>query len=286
MKRITDFSLSLADNFLRIFLIIFPIYTPSEKSVHPEEEPGKGEDADSENGTESEEIAEPEKESTSEEIVDNGEEPEPAIIAAHEEKPAPRMVTAPEEESESEEIADSEQAFAAETIPEPEKASATEAAAGLETEKEADVAAAAETESQAITNPEKRTASRSMVEQNMFSSEEYRATEFVTGLVGSILGVLTIVFALVLGAIGVTFKFDGTGVGNVLNIASPVFAVLAIIGVIVQRRYPKIGGWLIIVAAVEGFLAIPFLFLPSGISLLIAGYMGIQRGNHQGGVSG
>lgn len=106
-----------------------------------------------------------------------------------------------------------------------------------------------------------------------------RTTELATGLAGCVLGLLSIVLVILIGGIGVTFKFDGTAFGSAMEFISPLFAMLAIVGVIFGRYYPKPGGWLIIIAAVAGFAVMPYLYLPSGILLLISGFMGIQRGN-------
>lgn len=134
------------------------------------------------------------------------------------------------------------------------------------------------TTSEKPTHTEKEIVGHSPVKQKTFS-EEYQLTELATGLVGSILGILTIMLAVASGATGFTFNLHATFFGSVLNFVSPVFAVLAIVGVVLARHKPKLGGWLIIISAVVGFMAIPFLYLPSGIPLLTSGFMGLQRGD-------
>lgn len=135
-----------------------------------------------------------------------------------------------------------------------------------------------ESVSEETTYVKKEAADSSLVKQNMFS-EEYRTTELATGLIGSVLGVLTLLLARVIEAIGVTFKFNETVFGDVMNVATPIFALLAITGVMLQGRHPKLGGGLIIIAAIEGFVAMSFLYLPAGVLLFVSGYMGLQRSN-------
>lgn len=305
MKRMTEFSFSLADSLLKLFCIIFPIGAISEKTAHPEEE------------TEPKEIVHPEKESAPEEVTHPKKEVVPAEIdkseketisdeTVHPEKETlSNAVILTEEESEyeekasleeptSEEMRHPEKEYIAEEINQWDKETASGEYALSEqeplfkemddSEKEAISQEMAQSQEEAasttVSETEQKTVSRSLVKQQNVFTEEYRTTELATGLIGSILGALSILLAFVIGVVGVTFKFDGTTFGEVMRVVTPIFAIVAMIGVILQGKYPKLGGCLVIVAVVQGFVAVSFLYVPSGILLLISSYLGLQR-SHQ-----
>lgn len=266
MNRMTEFTFSLADSFVKLFFITFPIHVTSEKSNHTEKV------------TVSKEINYPEKEIALGDVTVVGQVSVPEEMTVTEQEPVYEVNHYPEKDIGLEEITVAEETVQ-ETPAFPEEENAPEEISPSEIESISEEIAYAEEEvvSEEATHVQRETAKRSEVKQNRLS-EEYRTTEIATGLVGCMFGVLTILLALVIGAIGVTFQFNETDFGQMMNIATPIFVGLAIIGVILQIKYPKRGSWLIIIAAVEGLVAMPFLYLLPGALLLISGYMGLRRG--------
>ena len=104
-----------------------------------------------------------------------------------------------------------------------------------------------------------------------------RPLEFALGLIGGMLGFFFgFFFMLARISLGV-----GTE-GNLENlfISAIVFSVVGIVGacLVVNSSHTKVAGWLMIIAAV-GILAVAgvmgvLIFFISGISLIIAGFMG------------
>ncbi|MDX6152817.1 DUF4064 domain-containing protein [Marinococcus sp. PL1-022] len=104
-----------------------------------------------------------------------------------------------------------------------------------------------------------------------------RTGEFVLGLIGGILGLFAGVFALLFGAIDAGFSETGTSSVTGLGFGALLFSVLGIVGSVLVRNKAKLGGILMIVAAVGGFISVSAFFIISGILLLIAGIMGVAR---------
>ena len=103
-----------------------------------------------------------------------------------------------------------------------------------------------------------------------------RTTEFVLGLIGGIFGFGGALFAIFFGAVdeavsGGTSEVTGLGWGAFL------FSILAIVGAIVVKINPKIGGTLMLISGIGGIISISMFYVLATVFLVIAGLMGIFR---------
>ena len=102
-----------------------------------------------------------------------------------------------------------------------------------------------------------------------------RTAEFTLGLIGGIIGLIASVLAMMVGGVDAAFSSSGTSVITGLAWAAFFFSILAIIGAIVVRTKDKLGGILLLVSAVGGFVCISMFYLISAILIGIAGIMGL-----------
>lgn len=109
-----------------------------------------------------------------------------------------------------------------------------------------------------------------------------RTLEFVLGLIGGLVGiVLSLLVVLGGGAIASL----GLGVGEdvvggaimLTGILAIVASVLGIVGSIVVRKKAVVGGIIMIIAAVGGFICLSTGYLIPAIILAVAGLLGIFR---------
>lgn len=102
-----------------------------------------------------------------------------------------------------------------------------------------------------------------------------RTGEFVLGLIGGIFGILFALAAMFIGEIEAAFTGSSEIIG--LGWSAIAFSVLGIIGSIRVKSNSKLGGWLMIIAAIGGLISISMFYILSFILLLIAGIMGVVR---------
>lgn len=108
-----------------------------------------------------------------------------------------------------------------------------------------------------------------------------RTTEFVLGLIGGIFGFGGAVFAVMFGA--VDEAVSGSSEISNLGWAAMLFSVLAIVGAILVKSKPKLGGILMLVSGIGGFISIFVFYILSAVLLVIAGLMGVLRKEKQRG---
>lgn len=104
-----------------------------------------------------------------------------------------------------------------------------------------------------------------------------RTAEFVLGLIGGIFGFIAAILALMVGGIDAAFSDSGTSEVTGLGWAAFLFSALAIVGSVVVRSKPKVGGILLIISAIGGFISIFMFYLISAVLIIIAGIMGVVR---------
>jgi len=102
-----------------------------------------------------------------------------------------------------------------------------------------------------------------------------RTTEFVLGLIGGIVAFGGAFFALAFGAVDKAVSGSGTISG--LGVAAFVFAALAIVGAIVVKLKPKLGGWLLLLSGVGILISISLFGVLPMLLLVPAGLMGLLR---------
>lgn len=104
-----------------------------------------------------------------------------------------------------------------------------------------------------------------------------RTAEFVLGLIGGIFGILCAFIALFIGGLGSALEADGANTVIGLGWGAVALSVLGIVGSVVVRSKAKVGGIMMTVAAIGGFICISLIYLLPGVLLLIGGLMGIFR---------
>ncbi|RKJ65849.1 DUF4064 domain-containing protein [Butyricicoccus sp. 1XD8-22] len=104
-----------------------------------------------------------------------------------------------------------------------------------------------------------------------------RTPEFILGLLGGIFGFIGAIMALFIG--GIDAAFSSTGESEVIGLGwgAVLFSIIAIVGCILVRTKDKIGGILMLVAAVGGIICISLFYLIPAILLVIAGVMALVR---------
>nr|WP_088325910.1 DUF4064 domain-containing protein [Bacillus cereus] len=103
-----------------------------------------------------------------------------------------------------------------------------------------------------------------------------RTAEFVLGLVGGIFGIICAFIALLIGGMGATFGAEGANTIIGLGWGAVGLSILGIVGSVMVRSKAIVGGIMMTVAAIGGFICTPIYLLP-GVLLLIGGLMGIFR---------
>lgn len=104
-----------------------------------------------------------------------------------------------------------------------------------------------------------------------------RTAEFVLGLIGGIFGILCAFIALFIGGLGSALEADGANTVIGLGWGAVALSVLGIVGSVMVRSKAKVGGIMMTVAAIGGFICISAIYLLPGVLLLIGGLMGIFR---------
>ncbi|OKA19978.1 DUF4064 domain-containing protein [Bacillus cereus] len=104
-----------------------------------------------------------------------------------------------------------------------------------------------------------------------------RTAEFVLGLIGGIFGILCAFIALFIGGLGSALEADGANTVIGLGWGAVGLSILGIVGSVMVRSKAKVGGIMMTVAAIGGFICISLIYLLPGVLLLIGGLMGIFR---------
>ncbi|WP_242315966.1 DUF4064 domain-containing protein [Bacillus cereus group sp. BfR-BA-01355] len=104
-----------------------------------------------------------------------------------------------------------------------------------------------------------------------------RTAEFVLGLIGGIFGIICAFVALLIGGMGAAFEADGANTVIGLGWGAVALSILGIVGSVMVRSKAKVGGTMMTVAAIGGFICISIIYLLPGVLLLIGGLMGIFR---------
>ena len=106
-----------------------------------------------------------------------------------------------------------------------------------------------------------------------------RTAECVLGLIGGIFGVICAFIALMIGGMGAAFEAEGANTIIGLGWGAVGLSILGIVGSVMVRSKAKVGGIMMTIAAIGGFICISIFYLLPGVLLLIGGLMGIFRKN-------
>ncbi|WP_346817212.1 DUF4064 domain-containing protein [Bacillus paramobilis] len=104
-----------------------------------------------------------------------------------------------------------------------------------------------------------------------------RTAEFVLGLIGGIFGIICAFIALLIGGMGAAFEAEGANTIIGLGWGAVGLSILGIVGSVMVRNKAKVGGIMMTIAAIGGFICISIVYLLPGVLLLIGGLMGIFR---------
>ncbi|EEM07500.1 hypothetical protein BHU24_10385 [Bacillus pseudomycoides] len=104
-----------------------------------------------------------------------------------------------------------------------------------------------------------------------------RTTEFVLGLIGGIFGILCAFLVIFFGGLGSAFEADGANQLMTQGWIAVLLSILGIVGSVIVKGKVKIGGAMMTVAAIGGFICISAFYILPGVLLLIGGLMGLLR---------
>jgi len=108
-----------------------------------------------------------------------------------------------------------------------------------------------------------------------------RTTEFVLGLIGGIFGVFSGFFGMIIGGVDAAFSASGQSDIIGLGVGAIILSILGIIGSVVVKFKPKLGGMFMTIAAIGGIICISMFYILPGILLIIGGLMGLFRKNKE-----
>lgn len=99
--------------------------------------------------------------------------------------------------------------------------------------------------------------------------------EMILGIIGALIGFAGAFFALFIGS--VDEAFNGTTEVSGLGSSAFLFSAIALIGGILVKFKPKLGGWLMLISGVAIFISISLFGVVPALFLIPAGLMGIIR---------
>ncbi|WJE55166.1 hypothetical protein QRE66_08320 [Bacillus cereus] len=94
---------------------------------------------------------------------------------------------------------------------------------------------------------------------------------------GGIFGIICAFIALMIGGMGAAFETEGADSIIGLGWGAVALSILGIVGSVVVKKNAKVGGIMMTVAAIGGFICISIIYLLPEVLLLIGGLMGIFR---------
>lgn len=104
-----------------------------------------------------------------------------------------------------------------------------------------------------------------------------RRVEFILGFIGGILGALAAFVGIMIAALDAVTNEKGTSTFMSHGWSAFAFSMVAIGGALLIQKRPKLAGFMLIIAAIGGFLSVSLIFLLPAIVLLIASLMLLFR---------
>lgn len=118
-----------------------------------------------------------------------------------------------------------------------------------------------------------------MAEAHVQTARVGRGGEIALAIIGGIFGLGGALFAVSVGAVDESINAEtATSYATVGGWAAMGFSVLAIVSAFFVKSKTKVAGWLLLVSAIGGLVAISFFYIIPFILLLIAGLMSLLRG--------
>ncbi len=105
-----------------------------------------------------------------------------------------------------------------------------------------------------------------------------RKTEFVLGLIGGILGILTAIMVMTVGGAASLFEAEGAGSVTTTGFIALLFSILGLVGACMVKNHNLLGGTFMVAAAIGGTISTAFFYIVPLILFVIAGLMALIRG--------
>jgi len=99
--------------------------------------------------------------------------------------------------------------------------------------------------------------------------------EQILGIIGGIFGILSALFVIGVGGLGEAF--NATGASEIIGLGASafIFSVIGLVGGVIIDKRAKIGGGLMIIAGICGFISISAFYLLAGPFFLIGGVLAL-----------
>jgi hypothetical protein len=107
--------------------------------------------------------------------------------------------------------------------------------------------------------------------------EPSRTLELVLGIIGGFFGLMGGIGAVLIGSFGSAFNATGYSDIMVSGIVAIVVSIMGIIGAVLVRNKPKLGGLLMILSGIIGFICIFVFYVLGGVFLVIGGLLALLR---------
>lgn len=104
-----------------------------------------------------------------------------------------------------------------------------------------------------------------------------RTTEMILGIIGALIGFGGAFFALFMGS--VDESLNGTTTLGSLGTSAFLFSATGLIGAIIVKFKPKLGGWIMLISGIAILISISLFGIVPMLFLVLAGLMGIIRKN-------
>lgn len=102
-----------------------------------------------------------------------------------------------------------------------------------------------------------------------------KVAAIVLGIIGALFGFFGAIFALGLGGLGGAFGAEGAESISRSGIIAILASIVGLVGAVLVFKKSWLAGWLMVGAAVVGFVATFVAYIIGGIFLLIAGIMAL-----------
>lgn len=104
-----------------------------------------------------------------------------------------------------------------------------------------------------------------------------RTIELVLGIIGGFFGLLGGIAAIFIGSFGEAFNFAGYSDIMFLGTLAIIVSITGIIGAVLVKNKPKLGGILMILSGIIGFISIFVFYIIGGFFLALGGILALVR---------
>lgn len=104
-----------------------------------------------------------------------------------------------------------------------------------------------------------------------------RTLELVLGIIGGFFGIVGGIAAVMIGSFGAAFEAAGYSDIVILGTVAIIVSITGIVGAVLVKNKPKLGGTLMILSGIIGFISIFVFYILGGIFLVIGGLLALIR---------